>query len=110
MKKFFDRMKARWGVGLWGMIAILLAFSLAGMSILRVKQPVLGFITPDGAPEWVRWTIYALIILPLYQVLLLFWGTVLGQFRFFWGKIRRTWRFLFGWMLPRATRTESNDG
>jgi hypothetical protein len=102
MKRVFDKMMARWGVGWWGFIAILLSFSLAGMSIVRVKRPVLAAITPEGAPDWMQWVLYALIIVPLYQVCLLFWGTVLGQFKFFWRKIKTTWRFLFGWMLPRS--------
>ena len=74
---------------------ILIVFSLAGSSILYVKQPIyhaLG-ISPD-ATRWIR---YPLIIL-FYQVLLLIWGTLFGQFRFFWEKEKKLGKLLFGWI------------
>jgi hypothetical protein len=100
--KIFDRMKTRYGVGLWGVIAILLAFSLAGMTVARVRQPILNFILPNNSPRWATWAIYPFILIPTYQVLLLAYGSVLGQFKFFWSRLKKTWRFLFGWMLPRS--------
>lgn len=100
--KMFERMKARWGVGIWGVIAILLSFSLAGMTVVRIKQPILRFILPSDSPPWATWAVYPFVVIPTYQVLLLAYGSALGQFRFFWGKAKRTWRFLFGWMLPRS--------
>ena len=65
---FVARMKARWGVGVWGVIAILTAFSLAGMTVVRLRKLVLGFVLPPDAPAWVWWVSYAAIIFPLYQV------------------------------------------
>lgn len=93
-------MKKRWGVGVWGVIAILLAFSLAGMTVVRVKGPVLGLLLPDNSPGWLKWTVYILVIMPLYQLSLLAWGTILGQFNFFWAKLKYMGRLLSG----RATR------
>ena len=90
----FDRMKARWGVGFWGMVAILLAFSLAGMTTLRLKGPVMAFIMPSTAPGWVQWAVYLVVMLPVYQVLLLGYGTLLGQFDFFWSKMKAVGRLI----------------
>ena len=98
----FDRMKARWGVGLWGAVAILLAFSLAGMTVVRIKGPIMGALLPDHHASWLTWAVYIVVVFPVYQLLLLGYGSALGQFGFFWGKIRKTWRFLLGWMLPRS--------
>jgi len=96
------RMKARWGVSTWGVIAILLAFSLAGSTVLKITGPILDFILPDDIPRWLWWTARILIIVPVYQVLLLGYGTLLGQFRFFWEKEKK----MAGWFArPFSRRT-----
>ena len=92
----FDRMKARWGVGPAGAVAILLAFALAGMTTLRLKDPVIGWLLPATAPGWAEWTIYLIIMLPVYQLLLLGYGTLLGQFDFFWSKLKAMGRLVSG--------------
>ena len=94
---FVARMKTRWGVGVWGVIAIMTAFSLAGMTVVRLRKLILGFVLPPDAPSWLWWLAYAAIIFPLYQVCLLSYGTLLGQFGFFWKKEKAMVRFLFGW-------------
>lgn len=92
----FERMKARWGVGPWGLLAILLAFSLAGLTTVRLKAPVIGLLLAPTAPGWLQWTLYLIVMLPLYQVLLLGYGTLLGQFDFFWGKLKAVGRLVSG--------------
>lgn len=82
-------MQSRYGVSAWGVVAILLAFSLAGFSVLKVTRPILDFILPEDVPRWLWWTARILIIVPVYQVLLLMYGTLLGQFRFFWEKEKK---------------------
>ena len=89
-------MKARWGVGPWGVLAILVAFSLAGMTVVRVKGPVMGWILPEDSPGWLTWMVYLLVVMPIYQVCLLAYGTVLGQFNFFWSKLKAAGRFISG--------------
>ena len=89
----------------WGVIAILAAVSLAGMTVVRVKGPVLGLLLPKDAPNWIRWGVYILVIVPIYQICLLTYGTLLGQFNFFWGKLQSMGRFLTG--RRRRSRTEA---
>ena len=89
-----NTLRTRWGVGLWGTVAILLAFSLAGMTVVRLRQPVLGFLLPSDAPTWLSWTVYLVILLPMYQLLLLGYGALLGQFNFFWSRLKAVGRFL----------------
>ncbi len=89
-----ERMRSRWGVGPVGVVAILTAFALAGMTTLWVKQPVMGYLLPGVAPGWLQWTIYLIIMLPIYQALLLAYGTLLGQFDFFWSKMRAMARLI----------------
>ena len=90
----FDRMKARWGVGPMGVVAILLAFSLAGLTTARLKDPVIGLLLPATTPGWLQWAVYLVIMLPVYQLLLLGYGTLLGQFDFFWTKFKAVGRLL----------------
>jgi hypothetical protein len=101
MGKTIERMKERWGVGPLGVVAILLCFSLAGSSVVFLRGPVLGFLLPPHAPTWLRVVLYLLVVVPLYQLLLLGYGALLGQFRFFWDRERKLVRLLFRWVTRR---------
>jgi hypothetical protein len=94
--KMVDHFKRRWGVGPWGVLAILTAFALTGMTVVRLKGPVMGFILPDDASNWLKWVVYIVVIFPIYQVFLLAYGALLGQFNFFWGKFVAIGRRLAG--------------
>jgi len=91
-----ERMKSRWGVGPIGVVAILVAFALAGMTTLRLKGPVMGLMFSDATPGWLQWAIYLVGMLPISQVMLLGYGTLLGQFGLFWSKMRAVGRLLSG--------------
>lgn len=90
----WSRLKTRWGVTNWGVVAILLAFSLAGSLVLRIGRPIVDAILPEDTPTWTWWTVKILVIVPIYEVLLMTFGTLLGQGRFFREKQRRALRFL----------------
>lgn len=60
---------------------ILLTFSLAGFSIVQIRRLLFGLLA--GQPATVKWVIYACILFPLYQVLLLFFSWCLGEYGFF---------------------------
>lgn len=91
---WIERMKSRWGVGPLGLVGVLAAFSLAGSSLLFVGRPILAWVLPQDAPLWLTVVGYLLLMVPLYQVLLLMWGTLFGQFRFFWKRQKKVGRFL----------------
>ena len=88
----WERMKRRWGVSNWGAVAIVVAFSLAGSTVVRISHPVVDRIVGAAAPRWLWWTVRILVIVPAYQVILMIYGTLLGQFRFFWNKERQMGR------------------
>lgn len=90
-----DRMKRRWGVeSTWRFWLIMLIFSLAGMSIVYVKEPIFNALHfPASAPWWVKVPLYILIIFPTYHVLLVFWAALLGQWSFFWEKEKKMGRW-----------------
>ena len=83
---WIEKLKDRWGVhSVWQVILILLTFACTGFSVLYLKEPLFKLvgITSDTSP-WIRIPFYLLTILPAYQVLLLGYGFLFGQFRFFW--------------------------
>lgn len=88
----WHRLKTRWGVTDRGMIAIIVAFSIAGSLVLKIGRPIVDFIVPDDAPGWLWWTVKVVVVVPIYEVLLVSTGTLLGQGRFFRDKQRRALR------------------
>lgn len=95
------RLKQRWGVdSTRRVVVIFLAFSLTGMSILYVKGFVLHLLhIPADATLWIRIP----VTIMMYQVLLLFFGALLGEGVFFWEKEKRLFRLLTG--RRRSART-----
>jgi hypothetical protein len=69
----------------WQVWMILLVFALTGTSVMYLKKFLFGWIGIDDAtPLYIRILLSVLVIFPLYQVLLLMYGWLLGQFSFFW--------------------------
>lgn len=93
-ESWMDKMKSRWGLGPLGVLAVLAAFSLAGTSVLFIARPILAWVLPQNAPTYLKIVLYVVLIFPLYQMLLLAWGTLLGQFRFFWEREKELVRLL----------------
>lgn len=93
----FGKLKKRWGVDSnFQVIMILLVFACTGTSVMFVKPFLYGLLgVPEGLELWKRIGIWFLVVFPAYQVLLLFYGTVFGQFRFFWEFELRMWRRMF---------------
>ncbi len=96
---WLTKLQTRWGVNsIWQVLVILLVFALTGFSILYLKKIVLGLLGATPETAWYyRWSITIFVILPLYQVVLLFYGTLLGQFRFFWEFEKRMFGRMMFW-------------
>lgn len=94
---FLKRLQARWKLKSLAQVGrVLLVFALTGTSVLFLK-PVLFSLT--GLSEQTGWqytVLYLLLVLPLYQVLLLAYGFLLGEFRFFWEFEKRMVRRMLG--------------
>ncbi|MDA9201881.1 diacylglyceryl transferase [Flavobacteriaceae bacterium] len=81
------RLKERWGIySNFQLVMILIVFAVTGSSAARLATPVTSFlgITADNFSAWVYWPARILLIFPIYQVLLVFFGFIFGQFKFFW--------------------------
>jgi len=94
--KIFTKLKSKWGIkSNWDFFIINVVFALAGMSIVFVRKPVFALlgITTETA-LWIKVLVYIPLIIPTYQINLLFFGFILGQFKFFWEKEKQVGRFL----------------
>lgn len=81
------RLKERWGIhSNFQLVMILVVFAVTGSSAAKLATPLTNLlgITANSASPWVYWPIRILMIFPIYQVLLVLFGFIFGQFRFFW--------------------------
>ena len=86
-----DRLKKRWGISSnWQVIIILWVFTITGSTSVYIAKPVIEFlgITKDLG-GFVYWFLRILIIFPLYQILLISYGWLFGQFAFFWNFVKK---------------------
>jgi hypothetical protein len=89
---FLQRLQSKWQLkSLTQVLLVLLVFACTGTTILLIKNPLLAFFGIErGGDQGLRNTIaYLLLVLPLYQIMLLVYGFIFGQFRFFWEKERQ---------------------
>ncbi|MBT8218406.1 MAG: prolipoprotein diacylglyceryl transferase [Bacteroidia bacterium] len=92
-----DKLKKRWGVSAGRVFIILIVFALTGFTILFLKRPVVAFFTgEDGQQPLIFSILYYILILPIYNLFLLIYGFLLGQFSFFWEFEKRFFRRMLG--------------
>lgn len=81
------KLRARWGISSnFHLIIILIVFALTGSFSAKLAEPVTDFLgmNLENTASWIYWPVRILLIFPIYQVLLLFFGFIFGQFKFFW--------------------------
>ena len=99
MKRMIEKLKLRWGIeSNFQVIIILIVFAITGSLAVKVAAPVLSSfdVTRENFSAFWYWTFRILLIFPIYQVLLMVVGTLLGQFKFFWGFQKKTVGRMFG--------------
>ena len=74
---------------LFQVLIVLLVFACTGFTVLFLKKPILGLLGEEAKNSIVYSILYYLLILPLYQVVLLVYAFVFGQFKFFWAFEKR---------------------
>ena len=81
------RLKERWGIhSNFQLVMIFIDFAVTGSSAAKLASPLTSFlgISTTSTSPWVYWPIRIFLIFPIYQVLLVFFGFIFGQFQFFW--------------------------
>ncbi len=82
-----EKLKQRWGVtSNFQIIIICIVFAITGSTATKLASPLTSFIGLDRETtnSWLYWTVRILLIFPIYQVLLVAFGWLFGQFKFFW--------------------------
>lgn len=93
---WMDRLARRWGVGPGRVLVILLVFACTGFTVLFLKRPVVAYFSGSGDQPVLFTVLYYILILPVYNLFLLLYGALFGQFAFFWAFEKRLFNRLFG--------------
>jgi hypothetical protein len=96
MPRWIDKLQQRWNLASpWQVMIILIVFACTGTTVLLLKRPLFAYWFPDGdKPLWAS-IVYYILILPIYNVFLLAYGFVFGQFKFFWEFEKRLFNRIF---------------
>ena len=84
VKKLWVRLKNHWKITSNIQVAvILLVFALSGFSTLYVHNYIDFLLGVDEESEfWIKALIFVLLVLPVFNLFLFIWGTLLGQQKF----------------------------
>lgn len=94
---WIDKLKARWNLTSgFQVLIVLVVFACTGFTVLFLKRPVVAYFTTDGEQNTWFSIIYYVLILPIYNVILLFYGFIFGQFSFFWEFEKRMFHRMTG--------------
>jgi uncharacterized membrane protein YfcA len=82
---WIDKLKERWKLNnTYQVIIVLVVFACTGFSVMFLKAPILTWLSGSPVQTTAGTILYYILVLPLYNVLLLAFGFVFGQFDFFW--------------------------
>jgi len=93
---WLENLKAKWSLNGTQVLIVLIVFACTGFTVLFLKKPILALIIPTVDAQWWHSLIYYIFILPIYNVVLLFYGFIFGQFSFFWQFEKRMFSRIFG--------------
>jgi hypothetical protein len=95
-KTWVQRLQKRWGVSASQVFIILLVFACTGFSVMFLKKPVVAYFTNGGESNILFSVIYYILILPVYNLILLVYGFIFGQFEFFWNFEKKMFKRMIG--------------
>ena len=92
-----NRLKEKWGIkSNFQLVIILIVFAITGSISALISSPIIDFILGESDINGiVKFILQLLIIMPIYQVLLLFFGYIFFQFNFFFKFVKKFLK-LFG--------------
>jgi len=102
--------KERWNIkSNWQVFVILVVFAITGSTAAYLSKPILALfgIVKGGVSNWVYYPLYIILIFPVYQVLLVSFGFIFGQFTFFWAFEKKMLRSMgLGFLVPDKKNPE----
>lgn len=81
------KLMKRWNIDKpWQLIVILFVFSITGSSSIAIGRPILKSIgiTLDNFSALIYYPLFIIFSFVLYQIFLVLYGWLFGQFHFFW--------------------------
>ncbi|WP_445955112.1 DUF6787 family protein [Yeosuana sp.] len=91
----FKKLEKKWILTYkWEMIRVFIVFSVTGSLSIFVGRPIIKLIgiTKENLSPVFYWTLFIIIAIIFYQILLVCIGWVFGQFKFFWDFEKKTLR------------------
>lgn len=87
----FSRLQKKWQLNsILQVIIVLVVFSLTGSTVVILRKTFFSWIGFDETTSlWLKTITYLAFIMPAYQILLLGYGALFGQFNFFWNKEKK---------------------
>ena len=98
-----NKLKKRWNItSNWQLTVIFIVFAITGSTSAKFAAPLTEAIGITEENGWyIYWPVRILIIFPAYQVLLVFFGWLFGEFHFFWNFEKKMLRSMkLGFLLP----------
>ncbi len=93
---WIQKLQHRWNVKSAGqVIVILIVFACTGFTVMFIKPLIMDLFFEKGRSGWFS-VLYWVLILPVYNMFLLFYGFIFGQFKFFWEFEKRFFGRMFG--------------
>ncbi len=83
----FKKLENKWILDYkWEMIRVFIVFAVTGSSSMFVGRPIMKLIgiTKENLNPMLYWVLFIIIGLLFYQILLVIFGWIFGQFQFFW--------------------------
>lgn len=75
---------------------VLIVFAFTGSTVLFIKPFLFDLIGFDSVEGIAGILLYIVMIFPLYQLLILVYGFIFGQFAFFWAWEKKMVQRMFG--------------
>ena len=85
----------RWNIKKpWQLILIFFIFSITGSSSIAIGRPLLKIagITLENFHSIIYYPVFIILSFLLYQILLVLYGWIFGQFNFFWNMEKKLLR------------------
>ena len=99
----FQKLQERWKLdSMFQVVIVLVVFACTGFTVLFLKRPIVALISDSGEYDTLLTILYYIFILPVYNIILLIYGFIFGQFSFFWNFEKRMWDRMTG-------RNKKND-
>ena len=72
-------LKKKWGISTpFQLIIVFIVFGVTGSVAAKLSGPIVSFLPIDNLPIYIYWPVRLIIIFPVYQGLLIFFGFIFG--------------------------------